>query len=94
MASASSKCSDDELQQRGFANATHLASSGIKMIIVGCGFAGLACAIESVRKGHSVVILEKYKEVKMLGTLICYAFPFSSVVMNMEFIPGDVRIFC
>lgn len=42
-------------------------SSGIRIIIVGCGFAGLSCAIESVRKGHKVIVLEKHKEVKMVG---------------------------
>ncbi|KAI0046171.1 monooxygenase [Auriscalpium vulgare] len=42
-------------------------SSGISIIVVGCGFAGLACAIESVRKGHSVVILEKQEKVEVVS---------------------------
>ena len=42
-------------------------SSGIRIIVVGAGFAGLACAIECRRKGHSVIILEKFKELKILG---------------------------
>ena len=42
-------------------------SSGIKVIIVGAGFAGLSCAIECKRKGHEVVILERFPELKILG---------------------------
>lgn len=42
-------------------------STGIKIIVVGAGFAGLACAIESKRKGHDVLLLEKFKELKILG---------------------------
>src|SRR5688572_29516674 len=33
--------------------------SGIKVIVIGCGFAGLGFAIECTRKGHEVVILDK-----------------------------------
>lgn len=41
--------------------------TGIKVIIVGAGFAGLACAIECKRKGHEPVVLEKFSELKPLG---------------------------
>lgn len=51
----------------GYTRTFPIHSSGTKIIIVGCGFAGLSCAIESVGKGHQVVVLEKYKELKMLG---------------------------
>ena len=44
-------------------------SSGIRIIIVGAGFAGLACAIECKRKGHEVLILEKFAELKILGVI-------------------------
>ncbi|KAI0028905.1 monooxygenase [Vararia minispora EC-137] len=43
----------------GYARAVEPNSSGIHVLVVGCGFAGLACAIESVRKGHTVTVLEK-----------------------------------
>lgn len=33
-------------------------SSGISILICGGGLAGLACAIESYRKGHKVRVLE------------------------------------
>ncbi|KAK2738331.1 hypothetical protein FQN57_007091 [Myotisia sp. PD_48] len=39
-------------------------SSGINVIIVGIGVAGLSAAIECHRKGHSVAVYEKAKEVK------------------------------
>ena len=50
-------------------------STGVKVIIVGAGFAGLACAIECKRKGHEVLILEKFRELKILGVspvIICF----------------------
>ena len=43
-------------------------SSGIRVLIVGAGFAGLSCAIECKRKGHEVIVLEKFREMKILGT--------------------------
>ncbi|KAL5528052.1 hypothetical protein ACEPAF_7188 [Sanghuangporus sanghuang] len=42
-------------------------SSWIKVIIVAAGFAGLLCAIECKRKGHEVIILERFSELKILG---------------------------
>ncbi|ETW79363.1 hypothetical protein HETIRDRAFT_50323 [Heterobasidion irregulare TC 32-1] len=62
-----SHLSDERLGELGYAQALQKDSSGISIIIVGCGFAGLACAIESVRKGHSVIVLEKYEEHRQLG---------------------------
>ncbi|KAF8588349.1 monooxygenase [Ramaria rubella] len=43
-----------------------LHPTGIKIIIVGAGFAGLACAVESKRQGHDVIVLERFKELKVL----------------------------
>jgi 2-polyprenyl-6-methoxyphenol hydroxylase-like FAD-dependent oxidoreductase len=48
-------------------------SSGIHVIIVGAGFAGLTAAIECHRKGHSVLILESFPELKILGDIISFA---------------------
>jgi len=45
-------------------------SSGIKIVVVGAGYAGLACAIECTRKGHEVVILEKVQKLKILGDIL------------------------
>src|ERR1700709_17286 len=48
-------------------------SSGIHVIIVGAGFAGLTAAIECHRKGHSVLLLESFPELKLLGDIISFA---------------------
>lgn len=49
------------------------SSSGIHVIIVGAGFAGLTAAIECHRKGHSVLLLESFPELKILGDIISFA---------------------
>ena len=51
----------------GYLKVAPLNSTGIKVIIVGAGFAGLSCAIECKRKGHEVLLLEKFKELRILG---------------------------
>ncbi|KAF2093557.1 salicylate hydroxylase [Rhizodiscina lignyota] len=47
-------------------------ASNIRVIIVGAGFAGLTAAIECIRKGHSVTLLESFKELKPLGDVISF----------------------
>jgi len=49
-----------------------LPSSGINVIIVGAGFAGLTAAIECDRKGHSVTVFERVSELKPLGDIISF----------------------
>jgi 2-polyprenyl-6-methoxyphenol hydroxylase-like FAD-dependent oxidoreductase len=49
--------------------------SGINVVIVGAGFAGLSAAIESDRKGHSVTLLEKahsIEEITRFGDIISF----------------------
>lgn len=41
--------------------------TGVKVIVVGAGFGGLATAIECFRKGHDVVVFEQAPELAMLG---------------------------
>lgn len=48
-------------------------ASGIRVVIVGAGFAGLTAAIECHRKGHSVLLLESFPELKLLGDIISFA---------------------
>ncbi|KAI1370576.1 putative monooxygenase [Hypoxylon crocopeplum] len=48
------------------------AQTGIKVIVVGTGFAGLTAAIECQRKGHDVLVLEKFPELKLLGDIISF----------------------
>jgi len=50
----------------------HAAEEKVKLIIVGAGFAGLACAIESKLRGHDVILLEKFPEMKILGDIISF----------------------
>ncbi|KIX09902.1 uncharacterized protein Z518_00983 [Rhinocladiella mackenziei CBS 650.93] len=54
-------------------SSARLPPSGIKVIIVGAGFAGLCAAIECDRKGHSVILLEKVPELKPLGDIISFS---------------------
>ena len=57
----------DENPGVGYGKVAPPNSTGIKIIIVGAGFAGLSCAIECKRKGHEVLLLEKFAELKILG---------------------------
>ncbi|KZP01355.1 monooxygenase [Calocera viscosa TUFC12733] len=50
----------------------HASEEQVQIIIVGAGFAGLACAIESKLKGHHVIVLEKFPELKVLGDIISF----------------------
>ncbi|KAI0389969.1 putative monooxygenase [Xylariaceae sp. FL0594] len=51
---------------------TQPPQSGVRVIVVGAGFAGLTAAIECKRKGHSVILLEKFPELKLLGDIISF----------------------
>lgn len=55
------------------ATINQVSPSEIRVIIVGAGFAGLTAAIECHRKGHSVLILESFPELKILGDIISFA---------------------
>lgn len=49
--------------------------SGIEVIIVGAGFAGIAAAVECDRKGHTVTLLEKaeaIEEITRFGDMISF----------------------
>ncbi|KAI0429726.1 putative monooxygenase [Xylaria sp. FL1042] len=48
------------------------SKSGLRVIVVGAGFAGLTAAIECHRKGHNVILLEKFPELKLLGDIISF----------------------
>jgi len=47
-------------------------NSGVNVLIVGGGFAGLAAAIESVLEGHKVILLERFKKLAVLGDIISF----------------------
>ncbi|KAK7753996.1 hypothetical protein SLS62_004095 [Diatrype stigma] len=46
--------------------------TGIRVLIVGAGFAGLTAAIECARQGHTVLLLEKAAELRALGDIISF----------------------
>ncbi|KAH8197231.1 hypothetical protein TruAng_008589 [Truncatella angustata] len=48
-------------------------STGIQVVIVGAGFAGLTAAIECHRHGHSPIVVEKFPSLKPLGDIISFA---------------------
>jgi len=43
--------------------------SGVDVLIVGTGLAGLAAAIECVRKGHNVRVLERAGDINTQGAI-------------------------
>ena len=47
--------------------------TGIRVIVVGAGFAGLTAAIECFRHGHSPLVLESFPELKSLGDIISFS---------------------
>ncbi|KUI67141.1 6-hydroxynicotinate 3-monooxygenase [Cytospora mali] len=63
-------------------NYPRLSSSGIKVIIVGAGFAGLTAAIECDRKGHSVTVFERVSDLKPLGDIISFGQNASRIFMK------------
>jgi NADPH-dependent 2,4-dienoyl-CoA reductase/sulfur reductase-like enzyme len=45
--------------------------TGIDVLVVGTGLAGLTAAIECVRKGHNVRVLERNESINTAGTWLC-----------------------
>lgn len=64
-----------------------LPPTGIRVIVVGAGFGGLTAAIECDRKGHSVVVLEKFPELKPLGDIISFAANSGHIFQQWEGVP-------
>jgi 2-polyprenyl-6-methoxyphenol hydroxylase-like FAD-dependent oxidoreductase len=46
--------------------------TGIRVLVVGAGFAGLTAAIECVRLGHKPLVLESFPNLKILGDIISF----------------------
>ena len=55
--------------------------------MVGAGFGGLTAAIECHRKGHSVIVLEKFSELKSLGDIISFAANSGHIFERWEGVP-------
>jgi 2-polyprenyl-6-methoxyphenol hydroxylase-like FAD-dependent oxidoreductase len=49
--------------------------TGLKVIVVGAGLGGLACAIESRRKGHDVTVFENAPEIMRIGDTLVPSLP-------------------
>jgi NADPH-dependent 2,4-dienoyl-CoA reductase/sulfur reductase-like enzyme len=58
--------------------------TGIKVIIVGAGLGGLACAIECRRKGHDVIVFENAPEIMRIGDTLVTSFPQKSLYSNLS----------
>lgn len=72
----------------------HAPSSGIRVIIVGAGFAGLTAAIECVRKGHTALVLDSVKEMKQLGDIISFGANAGRIFDRWPGVPEELRPIC
>lgn len=68
--------------------------SGIRVIIVGAGFAGLTAAIECARKGHSCVVLDSVKEMKQLGDIISFGSNSGRIFQRWPGVPEKLGPIC
>lgn len=68
--------------------------SGIGVVIVGAGFAGLTAAIECTRKGHSCIVLESVKEMKQLGDIISFGSNAGKIFNRWPGIPQRLLPIC
>jgi 2-polyprenyl-6-methoxyphenol hydroxylase-like FAD-dependent oxidoreductase len=68
--------------------------SGIRVIVVGAGFAGLTTAIECVRKGHNVVVLEAVKELKPLGDIISFGSNAGRIISRWPGVQAQLDLIC
>lgn len=70
--------------------ATSNPKTGIKVVIVGAGFGGLATALECHRQGHDVEIYEKFAEYKIIGDMIGFGSNSGRIVHQWGKYPGEV----
>ncbi|TKA24489.1 hypothetical protein B0A50_06646 [Salinomyces thailandicus] len=69
--------------------------SGIRVIIVGAGFAGLAAAIECTRKGHSCLVLESYRKTNVqLGDIISFGSNAGRIFDRWPGVPDKLASIC
>jgi 2-polyprenyl-6-methoxyphenol hydroxylase-like FAD-dependent oxidoreductase len=69
---------------KNFFSKMAISDSGIKVIVVGAGFGGLAAAIECHRQGHHVEIYESFPEHKVLGDMITLGANASRIVFRWD----------
>ena len=68
--------------------------TGIKVIVIGAGFAGLTAAIECYRKGHTPIVLESFEELKILGDIISFGPNAGRIFERWPGIPEQLRPIC
>lgn len=69
--------------------------SGIRIIIVGAGFAGITAAIEAQRKGHSCIILESYRTTNVqLGDIISFGSNSSRIFQRWPGVAERLDLIC
>lgn len=68
--------------------------SGIKVLIIGAGFAGLTAAIECKRKGHAPLVLEHFKELKQLGDIISFGSNAGRIFRRMPGVEAKLDPIC
>src|SRR3569833_4504361 len=66
-------------------------STGIRVIIVGTGFAGLTAAIECHRNGHDVLVLESFPELKVLGDIISFGQNSARIFRRWPGVPAQLE---
>jgi len=70
------------------------STSGIHVLIVGAGFGGLTAAIECRRKGHSVMLLESFSELRPLGDIISFGANGSRIFSRWDGIIDKLETIC
>lgn len=65
--------------------------TGIHILIVGAGFAGLTAAIECARQGHTVLLLEKAPELRPLGDIISFGSNAGRIFGRWDGVPAQME---
>ncbi|KAF2453982.1 salicylate hydroxylase [Lineolata rhizophorae] len=68
--------------------------TGINVIIIGAGFAGLTAAIECHRKGHNPIVLESFKELKILGDIISFGSNAGRIFLRWPGVEAELDKIC
>lgn len=69
-------------------------SSGIRVVIVGAGFAGLTAGIECIRKGHQVVLFESFEILRPLGDIISFGSNAGKIIRKWPSIEEKLDAIC
>lgn len=85
----------DEGQDKAYEPQQAVRPSGIRVVIVGAGFAGITAAIEAHRKGHSAIILESYRSTNVqLGDIISFGSNSSRIFSRWPGVPDQLDPIC